>query len=172
MTKHCVSMIGAMGMGRLRNRVLGKDNKLIWHIPEDLKRFRSMTNGHPCIMGRLTFESIVAVIGKPLPNRTNIVITRDKDWNEEGAFSVVSMEEAIELAKLKPGNDEIFIIGGGQIYTLGLPYADKLYLTLVEDEKEGDSYFPEYERQFTKKTFEEEHEWNGIKYTWVDFERE
>lgn len=168
---HKISMIAAIGDGRLHNRVLGSDNKLIWHIPEDLKRFREITNGHPCIMGRKTFDSIVAVVGGPLPNRTNIVITRDGKWAAEGAFPVVSMEEAIELAKIKPGNDEIFIIGGGEIYALGLPYADKLYLTLVHDEKEGDSFFPEYAGRFPKRKFVGDGEFEGIKYEWVDFER-
>ena len=122
-------------------------------------------------MGRKTFESIVAILKKPLPNRTNIVITRDKNWNYEGALAVDSIEEAIQLAKRKPGGEEVFIIGGGQIYAAGIGYADKLYLTLINDEKDGDSFFPEYEQSFKKKVYEEEREWNGIKYTWVDLMR-
>ena len=118
-------------------------------------------------MGRKTYESI----GRPLPERTNIVITRDHVWSAEGVFPVVSMEEAIELGKLKPGSDEIFIIGGGQIYELGLPYADKLYLTLIDDTKDADSFFPEYERQFPKKTIVSDGEFEGVKYAWIDFER-
>lgn len=162
-----ISMIAALG----KNRVLGKDNRLLWHIPNDLKRFRDITKGHPCIMGRKTFDSIVSILGKPLPNRTNIVITRDSAWAHDGVFPVSSMEEAIELAKLKPGNDEIFIIGGGQVYALGLPYTDKLYLTLIDEEKEGDSFFSEYESHFPKKVFEEQHEEAGVHYTWIDLER-
>lgn len=172
MMEHTISMIAAIGDGRLHNRVLGKENQLIWHIPDDLKRFREITKGHPCIMGRKTFESIVAILGKPLPNRTNIVVTRDKTWTAEGTFPVESMDEALALAKLKPGAEEVFIIGGGQMYALGLPYADKLYLTLIEDEKDGDSFFPEYTHLFKKKIYEEEREWNGLKYTWVDLVRE
>jgi len=168
--EHCISMIAAIGNGRLHNRVLGKENKLLWHIPDDLKRFRSITKGHSCIMGRKTFESVVAILGKPLPNRTNIVVTRG-EWKHEGALAVNSIEDAIQLAKRKPGGEEVFIIGGGEIYVLGISYADKLYLTLIDDEKEGDSFFPEYERVFTKKTFEEKRDWNGMKYTWVDLER-
>ena len=165
--EHTIAMIAAIG----KNRELGKGNELLWHIPEDLKRFRSLTNGHPCIMGRKTFESIVAIIGKPLPNRTNIVITRDKGWSHEGVLSLDSLEEAIQLGKRKPGGDEVFIIGGGQIYDLGLSYSDKLYLTLIEDSKDADSFFPEYEGIFKKKVYEEAGEWNGLKYTWVDLVR-
>ena len=162
-----ISMIAAIGRGR----ELGKGNDLLWHIPDDLKRFRSLTSGHSCIMGRKTFESIVAAIGKPLPHRTNIVITRDKNWAYEGAITVDSIEDAIQLAKRKPGADEVFIIGGGQIYELGISYADKLYLTLIDDEKEADSFFPEYAQSFKKKVYEEEREWSGLKYSWVDLVR-
>nr|AIA17419.1 Dihydrofolate reductase [uncultured bacterium] len=154
-----------------KNRELGKGNTLLWHIPEDLKRFRTITNGHPCIMGRKTFESIVAILGKPLPNRTNIVVTRDKNWTAEGAPSVQSMEDAIQLAKRKPGGEEVFIIGGGEIYALGISYADKLYLTLIDDSKEADSFFPEYAAAFKKKVYEEEKVHEGLKYSWVDLER-
>ena len=167
-----ISIVVALGNGRLHNRVLGKDNKLLWHIPDDLKRFKALTRGHPVVMGRKTFESIVAVIGKPLPERTNIVITRDAQWQYQGALRAGSLEEGIELAKKAPGADEIFIGGGGQIYAAALPLVDKLYLTLIEDDKEGDSYFPAYEHLFTKKVFEEKREWNGLKYTWVDLVRE
>lgn len=160
-------MIAAIG----KNRELGKGNELLWHIPDDLKRFRSLTNGHPCIMGRKTFDSIVAIIGKPLPNRTNIVITRDKEWKNEDVLSVDSIEDAIQLAKRKPGGEEVFIIGGGQIYELGVSFSDKLYLTLIEDTKEADSFFPEYAAVFTKKVFEEYRDWNGLKYAWVDLVR-
>ena len=168
---HRISIVVAIGDGRMHNRVLGKENRLLWHIPDDLKRFRAITNGHPIIMGRKTFESIISYRGKPLPNRTSIVLTRDPSWQYEGVLRAWTIEEAIELAKGQPGSDEIFIGGGGEVYALGLPYVDKLYLTLIEDDKEGDSFFPEYEHEFTKKTFEEQHEWDGVKYTWVDLER-
>lgn len=167
MTEHTISMIAAIG----KNRELGKGNDLLWHISDDLKRFRSLTKGHPCVMGRKTFESILAIAGHPLPNRTNIVVTRDKDWSHEGAVAVNSIEEAIQLAKRKPGGEEVFIIGGGEIYSLGIGYADKLYLTLIEDSKEADSFFPEY-TAFKKKVYDEEKDFNGLKYTWVDLVRE
>jgi dihydrofolate reductase len=121
-------------------------------------------------MGRKTFESIVALIGKPLPDRSNVVVTRDKDWQYDGAFPADSIEEAIQLAKHKPGSDEIFIIGGGEIYALGIGYADKLYLTLIDDEKEADSFFPDY-ATFKTKVHEEARRWNGLQYRWVDLVR-
>jgi dihydrofolate reductase len=167
MMEHTISMIAAIG----KNRELGKGNDLLWKIPDDLKRFRSLTKGHPCVMGRKTFDSIVAAIGHPLPNRTNIVVTRDKEWSHEGAIAVNSIEEGIQLAKRKLGGEEVFIIGGGQIYTEGIGYADKLYLTLIDDSKEADSFFPEYAAHFKKKVYEEEKVHEGLKYTWVDLVR-
>lgn len=165
--EHQIAMIAAIG----KNRELGKGNELLWHFPDDLKRFRMITKGHPCIMGRKTFESIVAVLGHPLPGRTNIVLTHNKEWNHEGALTAPTMEEAIQLGKRKPGGEEVYIIGGGQIYELGLGFADKLYLTLIDDAKEADSFFPAYEEHFTKKVYEEERAWNGVKYQWVDLVR-
>lgn len=169
-SKPRVSAVVAIGNGRVHNRVIGKGNELLWHIPNDLKRFKALTIGHPVVMGRKTFESIVAVLGKGLPGRSNIVITRDADWKFEGAIVVHSLEEGVAKAK-ELDQEEIFIGGGGEIYKQALPFIDKLYLTLIDDDKEGDTYFPEYEKEFTKKTFEESHEWEGIKYTWVDLER-
>jgi dihydrofolate reductase len=165
-----ISIVVAIGNGRLHNRVLGKDNRLIWHIPDDLKRFRSLTHGKPVVMGRKTFESIVAILGHGLPGRPNIVITRDPEWKYDKAIVAHSLEEGIVKAK-KFNTDEIHIGGGAEIYKQALPLVDKLYLTLIDDDIEGDSYFPEYEKEFTKKTFEEEHEWNGLTYRWIDLER-
>ena len=156
-------MIAAIGVGR----TLGKSNDLLWRIPDDLKRFKALTTGHPVVMGRKTFESIG---GKPLPNRTNIVITRDPNWSADGATIASSIEEAI--AKAKDIGREVFIMGGGQIYTQALPYADCLHLTLVDATKDADIYFPEYEKEFTKITFHEDREHEGLKYKWVDLERE
>ena len=165
-----------MGNGRLHNRVLGKDNQLLWHIPDDMKRFKRLTLGHPIIIGRKTFESIVQMLGKPLPGRTNIVVTRDPMWDfvsptSDTVIVADSIEDAIEKTKEAPGSEEIFIGGGGQIYAAALPLVDKLYLTLIEDDKEGDSYFPAYEKEFTKVTFDESRDYEGLKYLWVDLER-
>ncbi len=170
-----ISMIAEIGEG---NRVLGKENKLLWHIAEDMKFFREKTRGHPVIMGRKTFESI----GKPLPNRTNIVITHDiakfaNYLKEKGLVVeglVPSIEEAISYAKNfpenTPGNDEIFIIGGGQIYAEGINYADRIYLTVVQGSYEGDAFFPDYS-EFNKVVSRRESEGNGYKYTFLVLEK-
>ncbi len=156
-----VSIIAAIGTGR----TLGKSNDLLWRIPDDLKRFRVLTTGHPIVMGRKTFESI----GKPLPNRTSIVVTRDASWQHEGVVVASSIAEALEKAKAL--NSEVFVIGGGQIYEQALPFADRLHLTLIEATKDADIYFPPYEDTFTKVTFHEDREHEGLKYKWVDLER-
>ncbi|MCR4314038.1 MAG: dihydrofolate reductase [Candidatus Uhrbacteria bacterium] len=168
MKKPRICVVVAIG----KNRELGKGDKLLWHIPDDLKRFKELTLGHPIIMGRKTFESIVGYVGGPLPGRTNIVVTRDASWKYEGVIVADSIEKAIEIAK-PLDSEEIHIGGGGEIYKQALPLVDKLYLTLIDAEsKDADIFFPPYEKEFTKKVFEEEHEWNGIKYKWVDLERE
>ncbi len=165
MGKVTVSAIAAIGKGR----VLGKDNKLLWHIPDDLKRFKELTRGHPVIMGRKTFESILGYTGKALPERTNIVVSRDMAWQHQGAVATQSIEDAIKKGK-ELDTGEVFIVGGAQIYEAALPYTDKLYLTLIDAEAEGDAFFPPYENDF-KEIHSEEHEWNGLKYRWVDLER-
>ncbi|MEI7581709.1 dihydrofolate reductase [Runella sp.] len=119
-----------------QNGVIGRDNQLIWRLPDDLKQFKRLTTGHPIIMGRKTFDSI----GKPLPNRTSIVITRSKEWCMEGVLVVNSIEEAVEVAQ-KTDTEEVFVIGGAEIYRLTLPIADKIYLTEVRADFEGDAYF-------------------------------
>lgn len=154
MQKPKISIVAAIG----RRRELGRGNELLWHIPDDLKRFKALTTGHPIIMGRKTFESI----GKPLPGRHNIVITRG-DWAHEGATVAHSLEEALEKA-----GEDAFVIGGSQIYEQALPFCDTLYLTLIDDEKPADAFFPEYEGMF-KEIRREEREWNGLKYAWVDY---
>ena len=161
-----ISIIAALG----HNRVLGKDNQLLWHIPEDLKRFKTLTLGHPCIMGRKTFESVVTSLGKPLPGRTSVVVTRDPRWNFDGAVAAHSVEDALAKAK-ELDKEEVFIIGGAQIYEQALLSADRLYLTLVDDEKDGDVFFPEYKSLFTKKLSEEIREFEGLTYRWVDLEK-
>jgi dihydrofolate reductase len=162
-----IAIIAALGA---KNRVIGRDNKLLWHIPEDMKRFKALTTGHPVIMGRKTWESLPEKF-RPLPARLNLVITRDMTYEARGASISSSLAAAIARAKSAEGGDEIFIIGGGQIYTEALPLADRLYLTLVEDDTEGDVFFPEYEREFTNVLSDESHESNGFKYRWIDLER-
>jgi dihydrofolate reductase len=168
MKKPRICIVVAMG----RNRELGRDEKLLWHIPDDLRRFKALTKGHPIIFGRKTFESVLGYNkGRPLPERTNIVVTRDPEYKYEGAVVAHSLEDAIKLAtELDP--EDVYIGGGAQLYGQVLAQVDKLFLTLIDDDKDADTFFPPYEDQFTKKTFDEAHEWNGIKYRWVDLERE
>ncbi|MFN0047528.1 MAG: dihydrofolate reductase [Cytophagales bacterium] len=120
------------------NNAIGKNNQLLWHLPNDLKMFKSITTGHCIIMGRKTYESI----GKPLPNRTNILISNQKDFKIEGCELVNSIEEALEKASQK-GESEVFVIGGGQIYGAAMALADRIYLTKVNVNIEGDVYFPD-----------------------------
>src|SRR5690242_16680557 len=120
-----------------KNGVIGKDNKLPWSLPAEMAIFRKTTSGHPIIMGRRTYESI----GRPLPNRTNIVITRNKDYLAEGITKVTSWEEALEAAKQSPGSEEILVIGGQAIFDMALPHADRIYLTKVDANVDGDTFF-------------------------------
>ncbi len=161
-----VSCIAAIG----KNRVIGKGNTLLWHIPEDLKRFKMLTLGHPVIMGRKTFDSIVAMLGKPLPGRTNIVVTRNNEWKFDGVEVAHSLEEALSKAK-ELNTQEVFVIGGAQIYEQALPFTDRLYLTLIDDTKDGDVFFPAYEQLFTKVLIEEARKQEGLNYTWKDLEK-
>ncbi|MGS2738030.1 dihydrofolate reductase [Sinomicrobium sp. M5D2P17] len=132
------------------NNALGKDNDLVWHLPDDFKRFKTLTTGHHIIMGRKTFESFP----KPLPNRVHIVVSRQKDYKKEGCITVHSIEEALALAK---EDNQPFIIGGGEIYRLGMPYTDKIELTRVHGEFEADTFFPEIDPEQWELTASEHH---------------
>lgn len=121
-----------------KNQVIGYENKMPWHLPGDLQYFKDMTMGKPIIMGRKTFESI----GRPLPGRRNIVITRNEAYSASGIETVPSLDAALALVNEVP---EIMVIGGAQIFELALPLADKLYITLINNEFKGDTYFPRYD---------------------------
>ncbi len=121
------------------NNVIGKDNKLIWHLPEDLKYFKKLTMGCPIIMGRKTYESI----GRPLPGRLSIIVTRNKDFSAEGCVVVHTLQSAVEFAK---NYNEIFIIGGAQLYSEAIHLADRIYYTKVHHSFEGDVYFPSIDK--------------------------
>lgn len=150
-----------------KNFAIGNGNKLLVHISEDMKRFKAITMGHPLILGRKTFEAI----GRPLPGRTNIIVTRNPDFKAEGCIVAPSLEEAIK--KASEIDTEIFIGGGGEIYKQALPLSRKLYLTIVESDEEGNIFFPDWRNDFRKETFREERfdEKTGLKYTWIDLER-
>jgi dihydrofolate reductase len=160
-----ISAIAAIGKG---NRVIGNKGKIPWHISEDFKYFKEKTLGHPMIMGDKTFETFK----KPLPGRTHIVISQKEDYKAtEGVIVVHNLEDAFKKAKEQEGNDEIFIIGGGYTYKKALPYTDRLYLTLIEGNFEGDAFFPEYEKEFKKKTYSKHSEDGDYKYEFVVLER-
>ena len=131
---------------------IGSGNQLLWHLPKDLKHFKNLTSGHPIIMGRKTYESI----GKALPNRTNIVVSRKKNWFQEGILIVGSIKEAVKFAKKIDEN--IFIIGGGNVYEQTMEIADRLEVTLVKANLEADTYFPKINDKIWKKTEETCHE--------------
>ena len=126
-------------VAKAKNNVIGKDNGLAWKLSADLRHFKSSTSGHHLVMGRKTFESM----GKPLPNRTSIVVTRNSDYKvPEGHYVVTDVKEAIELGKQKQ-LDKLFITGGGEIYKIALPYVDEMIITEVDSRPEGDTFFPE-----------------------------
>ena len=133
-----VSLIAALA----RNRVIGRNNAMPWHLPADLKRFKALTLGHPVVMGRKTWDSILATLGKPLPGRTSIVLTRKPGVALPGATVVDSMAAAIAAAG---SVDQVFVIGGAEIYALALPFADRLHLTEIDVDVEGDAWFPAFE---------------------------
>lgn len=143
MQKPTISIVAAVA----ENRAIGKDNKLLWHIPADLRHFKKITFGHPVIMGQRTFESL----GKPLPGRLNIVLSRDDHFRPSGVSVASSIGDAIAVAS-KNDNSEIFFIGGGMVYNQAIKLADKLYLTIVEGEYDADTYFPDYSMFKERKT--------------------
>ncbi len=159
-----ISLIAAIG----KNNELGKKNALLWHVPADMKYFREKTKGHTVIMGRKTFESLKG----PLPNRKNIIITRDENYLRHGVDVVHSLEEALGQAE---GKQEVFIIGGAEIYKQALALADKLYITHINaEDKEADSFFPEIIPIVWNEVSREEHEKddkNPFDYTFSVYER-
>ncbi|HNS29166.1 MAG TPA: dihydrofolate reductase [Tenuifilaceae bacterium] len=150
-----------------QNNVIGANNRLIWHISDDLKRFKALTTGHHVIMGRKTYESI----GKPLPNRVNIVVSRDPLYKADGCIVVSSLEKALENSK---NDSEVFIIGGGELYRQALPLSGKLYLTRVHGDFEGDTFFPEIDETQWREVYREDGKPTAEgqpAYTFIDLER-
>ena len=158
-----ISIIVAVG----RNREIGFKNKLLWDLPEDMAHFKKITTGHVVILGDRTFESI----GKPLPNRTSIVITLKTDYQApDGCFVVHSIDEAIAKARELDPKGEVFVIGGATIYRLFLPHTEKLYITEVDDAPEADTFFPDYS-EFSKIISEETHETDDFSFTFKELEK-
>jgi len=148
------------------NHVIGKDNKLLWYLPNDLKHFKVITTGHTVIMGRKTYESV----GKPLPKRRNIIITR-QDIIIEGCEVVNSIEAALALCA---GEEEVFIVGGAEIYKLAMHLTNRIYLTIVHKQFDGDSFFPEINKQEWKEVSREDYqpdEKNSLPYSFITLER-
>ena len=145
-----LSLIAAMA----KNRVIGRDNALPWHLPEDLKYFKATTLGKPILMGRKTFDSI----GKPLPGRTSVVLTRNPDWAFDGCLVVSSVDDA--LAQLAD-REEVLVIGGAELYQQTLPRADRLYLTEIDADFEGDAWFPEFDLSQWQQISRQPHPDNG-----------
>lgn len=133
------------------NRVIGRNNDLAWHLPDDLKRFKELTKGHHVIMGRKTYESM----GKPLPGRTNILVTNQKDYKAPGCIIVHTLKEAIQKAE---NDSQPYVIGGGKIYEQALPLSDTLELTLIHADVEGDTYFPEVDTKIWQIVAKESHQ--------------
>lgn len=153
-----------------QNNIIGKDNKLLWHVSEDLKRFKSITSNKKMIMGRKTFESLPGI----LPNREHIVITRDKNFNIDSDNVTVVHDLISLIEKYSNSEDEIFVIGGAEVYTQFLPHAQKLYLTKIDAAFEGDTYFPEinydeFKVEYTSEQFTDEK--NGLNYTFINLIR-
>lgn len=155
------------------NGVIGRGNALPWHLPEDLRYFRRVTMGKPLVMGRRTFESI----GRPLPGRTNIVISRNPQFRAEGTRVVASLDDALQLARdiaLADGVDELLVIGGAEIYAQAIPRADRLYLTLVHSAVEGDALLPPIDWREWRETGRERHRGSGDNphdYSFLVYER-
>lgn len=157
-----ISIISAIAR---KDRAIGKNNALLWYIPEDFKHFKDLTSGHAIIMGENTFKSI----GRPLPNRTNIILSLTPDFAPEGCVVVTSIEEALVKAK-EVEQEEIFIIGGASIYKQFISLADRLYLTLVEGEYVADTFFPEYS-EFTRVVSEETLDNGAYQFSFVTLEK-
>lgn len=157
------------GMGK-QDRAIGKENGLLWHIPDDMKRFAALTRGKPVVMGRKTFESILEISGGPLSGRPNIVVTRNPTYVHATATIVGSLEDGL-VAAAEFDAEEIHIGGGPELYNQVLPMVTRLYLTFFHEQKEGDAFFPEFESDFraVKQHSAREHE--GLKYEWIDYVR-
>lgn len=158
-----VSVIAALA----KNRVIGIENRLPWRLPEDLAHFKALTLNHPILMGRKTFESL----GRPLPGRTNIVITRNADYRRDGCLVADSIPAAIALCE---DADEVFFIGGAELYAQVIPLADRLYLTEVDIDAQGDAWFPDYDRSAFREVSRELHtgvKGDALQFDFVVYER-
>jgi dihydrofolate reductase len=156
-----ISLIAAVAS----NGVIGREGRMPWHLPADLKHFKALTMGHAIVMGRKTFDSI----GRLLPGRRTIIVTHQRGFHFEGATVVHSLEQAIEQAR---GDDEVFVIGGGEIYAMALPMADRLHMTELALTPQGDARFPAFDRSAWRETSRESHRAeDGMSYDFVVYDR-
>ena len=146
-----ISLIAAL----TRNHVIGQSNSLPWHLPDDMKYFMQTTKEHHVIMGRRNYDSIPEKF-RPLPNRTNIVVTRQNEFHAPGCKLVHSLDEGIEIARLA-GEGELFVIGGSDMYKLGMPHAQRLYLTEIQADLKGDTFFPPFDRKIWQEVSRKHH---------------
>jgi dihydrofolate reductase len=159
-----VALVAAVARGG----VIGRDSGIPWRLPEDMQRFRTLTMGHPVVMGRRTWESLPDPF-RPLPGRGNVVVTRNSDWSAQGADRAGSIEDALRLLE---GEATVFVIGGGEIYAAALPSADELLLTEIDAEIEGDTYFPDWDPDDFEEVARERHvSSDGVGYSFVTYER-
>ncbi len=159
-----VSVVAAVARGG----VIGRGNAIPWRIPEDMERFRLVTTGHPVVMGRKTWDSLPARF-RPLPDRRNVVVTRNPAWADEGAERAGSLDDALRLVN---GAERVFVIGGGQLYAEALPRADDLLLTEIEADVEGDTWFPGWKREDFDEVGRELHvSENGVEFSFVTYAR-
>ena len=159
-----VALVAAVARGG----VIGRDSGIPWRLPEDMRRFRTLTMGHPVVMGRRTWESLPDQF-RPLPGRGNVVVTRNSDWSAQGADRAGSIEDALRLLE---GEGTVFVIGGGEIYAAALPSADELLLTEIDAEIEGDTYFPDWDPDDFEEVARERHvSSDGVGYSFVTYER-
>lgn len=162
MTRPLISLVAAVS----RNGAIGKNNELLCRISEDLKFFKRTTLGSPVIMGRKTWDSI----GRPLPGRRNVVVTRNPEWSADGAERAASLQDAVMLVQNAP---KVFVIGGGEIYAQALPIADELVLTEIDADFEGDAFFPAWDKsQFIALASDTQTSEQGLAYRWVTYQRQ
>ncbi len=153
-----------------KNHCIGKNNQMPWHISDDLKRFKALTTGHPVIMGRKTFESILGYLGKPLPNRENIIISQSGFRTDHNAMVFADISSAIKYGK-SIASDEIFIIGGAQIYAQSIQYVDKLHITKIHKSIDGDAFFPKFNEDEWGETEREDYLNHDPPYSFITLER-
>ena len=162
-----VSLLAAVA----RNGVIGRDGQLPWHLREDLKRFKRLTLGHPVVMGRKTYDSIINSLGKPLPGRDNIVVSRSLTLREPGCRSAASIGDALAEAARSTGSEAIYVIGGAEIYRLALPFATHLDMTEIDADVQGDTRFPPFDRGEWLEKAREKKTGEGLDYAFVTYQR-